>query len=409
LDAGIVIVGAGETGARAAAALRENGFDGAITLIGDEEHPPYERPPLSKAVMQAEDHPPVPRIAHTLRFDEWEIAHDIGQRVVAIDRGDRVLKLADGSTIAYARLLIATGARPRKLAIPGGDALLYLRTFADALVLRAHLVPGRRLAIIGGGFIGLEIAASARQRGCTVTVIEAAPRILMRGVPAEIAEVVAARHRAEGVTLITGTGLDRLEKRDGGVAVILADGSEVLADGVVAGVGAVPETALAEGAGLAIDNGVAVDAHLRTGDENIFAAGDCCSFPHPLYGGRRIRLEAWRNAQDQGAYAANAMMGGTEEYAAVPWFWSDQYDLHLQIAGLADEGERSVMREQGGGARIWFHLDDGGRLVAASGVGPIGRVARDMRLAEMLIARRAHPDPTALAAPETKLKALLPA
>jgi 3-phenylpropionate/trans-cinnamate dioxygenase ferredoxin reductase subunit len=409
LDAGIVIVGAGETGARAAVALRENGFDGAVTLVGDEEHPPYERPPLSKAVMQADDHPPVPQIAHTLRFDELEIAHDIGRRVTAISRGDKLLKLADGSTIPYGRLLIATGARPRKLAIPGGDALLYLRTFADALALREHLVPGRRLAIIGGGFIGLEIAASARQRGCAVTVIEMAPRILMRGVPAEIAEIVAARHQAEGVTLITGTGIERLEKRDGGVAVILADGREVLADGVVAGVGAVPETALAEAAGLALDNGVAVDAHLRTDDEDIFAAGDCCSFPHPLYGGRRIRLEAWRNAQDQGAYAAKAMMGASEEYAALPWFWSDQYDLHLQIAGLVDEGRRMVMRDQGEDARIWFHLDDAGRLVAASGVGPIGRVARDMRLAEMLIAKCARPDPAALAAPETKLKALLAA
>jgi 3-phenylpropionate/trans-cinnamate dioxygenase ferredoxin reductase subunit len=409
MDAGIVIVGAGETGARAASALRENGFDGAITLIGDEEHPPYERPPLSKAVMHAEEHPPVPRIGHTLRFDEWEIAHEIGQRAVAIDQGGRLLKLADGSVIPYAKLLIATGAKPRKLAMAGGDALLYLRTFADALVLRSHLEPGRRLAVIGGGFIGLEIAASARQRGCAVTVIEAAPRILMRGVPAEIAEVVAARHRAEGVALLTGTGLDRLEKRDDGVAVILADGSEVLADGIIAGIGALPETSLAAAAGLALDNGVAVDSHLRTADEHIFAAGDCCSFPHPLYGGRRIRLEAWRNAQDQGAYAAKAMMGASEEYAAVPWFWSDQYDLHLQIAGLADEGKRMVMRDQGEGARIYFHLDDAGRLVAASAVGPIGRVARDMRLAEMLVAKRAHPDPAALAAPETKLKALLAA
>jgi 3-phenylpropionate/trans-cinnamate dioxygenase ferredoxin reductase subunit len=154
---------------------------------------------------------------------------------------------------------------------------------------------------------------------------------------------------------------------------------------------------------------VAVDAHLRTDDEDIFAAGDCCSFPHPLYGGRRIRLEAWRSAQDQGAHAAKAMMGANEEYAALPWFWSDQYDLHLQIAGLVDEGRRMVMRDQGEGARIYFHLDDAGRLVAASAVGPIGRVARDMRLAEMLVAKRAHPDPAALAAPETKLKALLAA
>ncbi len=405
----MVIVGAGETGARAAAALRENGWDGAITLVGDEEHPPYERPPLSKAVMHAEAPPAVPRIGHTLRFDELEIAHDIGARAIAIDRVRHLLYLADGRTLPYGKLLIATGAKPRRLNVPGGDALLYLRTFADALALRAHLEPGRRLAVIGGGFIGMEIAASAAQRGCTVTVIEAAPRVLVRGVPAEIAEAVAARHRAAGVTLHTGVGIERIERTANGVAVIFADGTAVEADGVIAGVGALPDQALAESAGLAIDNGVAADGQLRTSDADIFAAGDCCSFPHPLYGGRRIRLEAWRNAQDQGAFAAKTMLGSSEEYAAVPSFWSDQYDLTLQIAGLVDEGRTMVVRELEDGARLFFHLADDGRLVAASGIGPTGKVGRDLRLAEMLIAKRATPGRADLASPAIRLKSLLAA
>jgi 3-phenylpropionate/trans-cinnamate dioxygenase ferredoxin reductase subunit len=272
-------------------------------------------------------------------------------------------------------------------------------------VLRARLRPGARIAIIGGGFIGLELAASARQRGCTVTVIEMAPRLLMRGVPAAIAEAIGERHRREGVEVVMGIAIAAIEPG----AVQLADSRVVAADTIIAGIGSIPETALASAAGLAVDNGIAVDERLATSDPDIFAIGDCASFPHPLYGGRRIRLEAWRNAQDQGAFVAGSLLGAGEAYRAVPWFWSDQYDLHLQIAGLVDAGSSTVVRDLGEGARVQFHLTDDGRLVAASSLGRLGLVAKEVRLAEMLIAKGARPDPASLASSKFKLKALLAA
>jgi 3-phenylpropionate/trans-cinnamate dioxygenase ferredoxin reductase component len=262
--------------------------------------------------------------------------------------------------------------------------------------------------VIGGGFIGLEIAASALERGCAVTVVEMAPRILGRAVPAEIAAVVADCHAQVGIEIITGIGLT-LIAREGDVEVVtLADGRRLVCDAIIAGVGAIPETSLAEAAGLETENGVRVDGQLVTSDPDILAAGDCCSFPHPIYAGRRMRLEAWRNAQDQGAHVAGSMLGDTKEYDTVPWFWSDQHDQTLQIAGMPDEGEVTVLRDVGGGGRLYFHLKADGRLVAASGVGPVSKVARDIRLAEMLIQRRAYPDAAQLADPGVKLKSLLP-
>jgi 3-phenylpropionate/trans-cinnamate dioxygenase ferredoxin reductase component len=227
----------------------------------------------------------------------------------------------------------------------------------------------------------------------------------MRGVPVEVAERVAKRHVAAGVDLRTGVCIERIGRHGDRESVILADGNVLDYDVVVTDIGAVPDTRLAEASGLAVENGVRVDEYLRTDDSDIYAAGDCCSFPHPLYDGRRIRLEAWRNAQDQGNVVATNMLGGKDAYAAVPWFWSDQYDQTLQVAGLSDEGASMVERELVG-AQLFFHLDADGRLVAASGIGPNG-VIRDIRLAEMLIAKRATPDPAALASPEVKLKSLL--
>jgi 3-phenylpropionate/trans-cinnamate dioxygenase ferredoxin reductase component len=403
----MVIVGAGEAGARAALALREYGFAGSITLVGEEPHAPYERPPLSKSVMLSRDEPTPKTILQPERLEEHAIDLRMEQRVVAIDRTARLVRTADGSAVAYDKLLIATGSRPRRLPIEGADAALYLRTFSDALALRRQLLGGIRLVIVGGGFIGLEIAAGAIERGCEVTVIEMAPRILVRGVPETIATVVAARHEAAGVRFHLAAQLVRIERTAGVLSVVLADGDTIHCDGVIAGVGAVPETTLAAEAGLDIDNGVKADANLRTSDPHIYAAGDCCSFPHPLYDGRRIRLEAWRNAQDQGAAVARNMLGPVAPYASVPSFWSDQYDQTLQIVGLPDAGAKTVRRDVSEAASLFFHLDTHGRLVAASGVGPTGKIARDIRLAEMLIAQRARPDPAALASPAIRLKSLL--
>jgi 3-phenylpropionate/trans-cinnamate dioxygenase ferredoxin reductase subunit len=405
----MVIVGAGECGARAALAFRENGFEGPVTLIGSETHAPYERPPLSKDAITDEAHPEPKHVALAERFAEQRIDLITGRDAVAIDREARAVKLSDGSAIAYEKLLLATGAVPRRLpmAEPLGERCLTLRTFDDALRIRGLLKPGVRVVIVGGGFIGLELAASARKRGAEAVVIEAQPRILMRGVPEAVAAVIAHRHGQAGAEIVTGQGISAITGSDKGVTVELASGRKIEADFAVVGIGAQPVTALAAEAGLAIDNGIAVDSLLRTSDENIFAAGDCCSFPLEIYGGRRVRLESWRNAQDQGMHAARNMLGGSDAFGVVPWFWSDQYDLSLQIAGLAEGATQVVRRDVGDGAFILFHLAEDGRLIAASGIGPGNAVARDIRLAEMMIAKGVKPDPAELAAPEVKLKKLL--
>lgn len=405
----IVIIGAGECGARAAFALREKGFGGEITLIGAEPHLPYERPPLSKDGLAEAALPRL--IAGAAGYEKARITVLTGVTVESIDRSRKAVTLSDGRSLDYDRLLLATGARPR--AFPGvpenAERIRMLRTHADALAIRAALKPGARLAVIGGGFIGLELAATARRLGAEVVLVEGLTRVLSRGVPEEIAAFVAGRHRREGVEIICGAQIAAIEEAGDGARLLLAGGARIEADMIVVGIGAVPNTELAEAAGLVIENGIAVDERLCTSDPDIYAAGDCCSFPLPHYGGRRVRLEAWRNAQDQGALAAANLIGAAETTASVPWFWSDQYEFTLQIAGLADGAETTVRRDMGEGAFILFHLDSEGRLIAASGIGPGNAVARDIRLAEMLIAAGATPDPLALASPETRLKKLLAA
>ncbi len=407
----MLIIGAGECGGRAALTLREQGYNGPITLVGSEPHLPYERPPLSKDAIVAEAEPAPKLIGDRQLFADRTIECVTGSAATAIDRATQSVTFTDGKILPYDKLLIATGAVPRILPLSGADGsrCAYLRTYDDALRIRGALRPGSRIAILGGGFIGLELAGSARARGAEVTVIEALPRILTRGVPEEIARVVDARHRAEGVTLACGKAVLGLRESASAIEIALSDGSVVSADLLIIGIGAVPVIGLAQKAGLAIENGIAVDDKLRTSDANIYAAGDCCSFPLGIYGGRRVRLESWRSAQEQGMLAARNMLGAGEATSAVPWFWSSQYDLTLQIAGLPDEGVRAVRRDLSDNAFILFHLDAAGRLVAASGIGPGNAVARDIRLAEMLIGRRAAPDPTALAQPHVKLKSLLAA
>ncbi|BCH29949.1 ferredoxin reductase [Mesorhizobium sp. L-8-10] len=408
---GMVIIGGGECGGRAALALREAGYEGSVTLVGAEPHLPYERPPLSKEVLVAETAPDPRWIGTGLGYEEAGIRCITGLAAAAIDRAAKTVTLADGATLAYDRLLLATGAAPRRLAAAdmAGPRIAYLRSYADALALRDHLAAGTDLAIIGAGFIGLELAASARRRGVKVTVIEAQPRILMRGVPEPIAAVVAQRHRDEGVDLRTACRIAGFAGRPDGVTILLEGGERIDAGLVVVGIGALPVTGLAEAAGLAVDNGVVVDRLLATSDPDIFAAGDCCSFPLALHGGRRVRLESWRSAQEQGALAAHNMLGTADPVSSAPWFWSDQYELSLQVAGLADGSERTVRRDLDDQAFILFHLDAGGRLVAASGIGPGNAVARDIRLAEMLIARGARPSEMELASLDVRLKALLAA
>lgn len=407
---GIVIIGAGEAGGRTALQLRENGLDGPIALVGEEAHLPYERPPLSKEALTDTEAAGPRVIVSPDVLDTAGITFLSSARATSIDRETKTVLLANGTELTYDKLVLATGATPRRL--PMAEDIrhcVYLRTHDDSVHIRQRLERGGHVVIIGGGFIGLEIAASARKRGCDVTIVEAQPRLLMRGVPAEIAEVIQREHEAHGARVLLGTGLRSITDAGEQASIELADGSTLLADLVVIGIGAVPNAALAEAAGLTIENGISVDRHLRTSDPAILAVGDCASFPAELFGGRRIRLESWRSTHDHARVAAVNLTGGEAVIDTVPWFWSDQHALGLQVAGLSDEGTTTVRRDVGDGAFILFSLAADGRLVAASGIGPGNAVARDIRLAEMLIAKRAHPDSALLASADTKLKALLAA
>ena len=400
---GMVIVGGGMAAARACINFRAHDYQGPITLVSEEALLPYDRPPLSKAsIVDEAGAEPV------LLLDEGIVASlkvdvRLGKAVTAINRAEKTITLSDGSKIAYGKLLLATGAKPRKLNCPGGKYALTLRDQQDTLVLREKFKPGKKIVVIGGGFIGLELASSASKLGCDVTLIEAQPRILMRGVPEPIAKMVHERHVKAGVTMIIGTGLSHLTAH----AVHLADGRVIAADTIIAGIGAAPEVQLAADAGLAIENGIACTAQMQTSDPDIYAAGDCASFAHEQMGGRRIRLEAWRSAQEQAATAVENMLGGSKAHVNVPWFWSDQYDLSLQITGMADMGPRTVVRAPAETALILFHLAEDGAIKGASGIGPGNSIARDIKLAEMMIAKQMKPDVGALSDPTVQLKSLL--
>jgi 3-phenylpropionate/trans-cinnamate dioxygenase ferredoxin reductase component len=404
-DAGMVIVGGGKAGARAAIAFRENGYEGSVTLVSDEALLPYDRPPLSKASISGEAEPEPVYLLDEGMMKSLNVRFLGGAAVSSVDRAAKSISLSDGKELGYERLLIATGAAPRKLSLAGAARALDLRDHSDAIAIRNGFSAGKNIAIIGGGFIGLELAASAVKRGCHVTVIEAQPRILMRGVPEEISKIIMARHEAEGNTILTGTAISHIDAE----SVVLADGRAIAADIVIAGIGASPRTGLAEMAGLLLDNGIACDTGMQTSDPHIFAVGDCCSFPHPVFGDMRLRLEAWRNASDQAVVAVENMLGGARVFEAVPWFWSDQFELTLQIAGMPSLGTSVIKRTLKDGAFILCHLDGNGKLVGASGIGPGNTIARDIRLLEMLIGKRITPDAAMLADGGSQLKALLKA
>jgi 3-phenylpropionate/trans-cinnamate dioxygenase ferredoxin reductase subunit len=392
--------------AAAALALRDTGYAGPPTLIGGEPHLPYERPPLSKAAITAGDKPLPDTIAASDRLPAASISLATANPAIKINRYEKTVLLADGSSIPYDNLPLATGAIPRRLLKPPARAA-YLRTYDDALHIRSRLHVGCRAVIIGAGLIGLELAASARKRGAAVSVIESQPRIHMRGVAEEIASAVAARHSAEGVEILCGRGITAIEENGSGVRISTTVGGKLEADTCVVGIGAVPATGLGQAAGLVIDNGIAVTECLRTSDPDIFAAHDCCSFPLVISKGLRTRLESWRNAQQQGVLAAKNMLGETLRHDAVPWFWSDQYDLTLYVAGLANERSTTIPRDLTDGAFLLFHLADDGRLVAASGIGRYA-VAKHIRLAEMLIAKEPCQRRTSWQRPISTLKRLSP-
>jgi len=410
MSAGMVIVGAGEAGTRAALTLRRQNYSGPVTLLSAENRPPYERPPLARELMYGTGEAAAPRPIvplHDLAAEHIDFRPGIS--VTRIDRDLKRVRTSDGNAYSYDCLLLATGAATHRLPLSGAASSRFhtFRTFDDAVALRERLEPGIRVAVIGAGFIGLEFAAAARHHGADVTVIESQPRILGRLMASEIVARVEARHRAAGVRLLTGTTIHMIEDGIGHSRLHLAQGGILDVDLVLVATGTFPETTLAQAAGLTIENGIAVDSFMRTSDRSIFAAGDCCSVPLELYGGRRVRLENWRAALEQGVLAARNMLDANAAYAAVPWTWSDQYEFGIEIAGLPDEGVSVVTREMADGVTL-YHLDAVGRLVAASALAPSGSIAHPMKIAEQMIAQRLSPDPTGLADPAVPLEELLP-
>jgi 3-phenylpropionate/trans-cinnamate dioxygenase ferredoxin reductase component len=339
----IVIIGAGQAGAQALQSLRAEGFDGPITMVGEEAYPPYQRPPLSKAYLLGS----FERARLFLKADAYYAEAGceliLNSHAVGIDRAQRRVELGDGRKLAYDKLLLATGARVRRLKCAGADlaGVHYLKTIADVDGLQTDFLPGKRIAIVGGGYIGLEVAAVGAKRGLDVTVFEAMDRLMARAVSAEISSFYTSEHQKAGVKIKLGTGVQAIEG-DGKVERVIAGGQTYGADLVLVGIGVVPCEELATLAGLGCDDGIVVDQYARTGDPHIWAAGDCTR--HVGREGHALRLECVQNAIDQAKHAASSMLGKDKIYREVPWFWSDQYDLKLQIAGLARPTDRLVLR-----------------------------------------------------------------
>lgn len=399
---GIVIVGAGQAGASLAAKLRALGYAGSLTLIGEESAPPYQRPPLSKGYLLGEMELERLYLRAPSFWEEQNVTLRLGAKVTAIDPAARTLSF-DGEAIGYDKLALTTGSVPRRLPAAIGGALggVYtVRTLADVDAMAPEFRQGRRLLVIGGGYIGLEAAAVAAKLGLEVTLVEMAPRILQRVASPETSAWFRNVHGDHGVKILEGTGLERLLGEDRVSAARLSDGTELAVDFVIVGVGIAPATELAEAAGLAIDNGIRTDEQGRTSDPAIWAAGDCASFP---YRGGRLRLESVGNAIDQAEVVAENMLGAAKPYEAKPWFWSDQYDVKLQIAGLNTGYDRIVTRRgEGDAVSFWYYQGD--RLLALDAMNDSRAYMVGKRLIEMEI-----PDPAAVENPATDLKALLKA
>jgi 3-phenylpropionate/trans-cinnamate dioxygenase ferredoxin reductase subunit len=399
---GIVIVGAGQAGASLAAKLRALGHQGPVTLIGEEPQPPYQRPPLSKAYLLGEMELERLHLRAPAFWDEQAVTLRLSTRVEAIDTEARSLRLQGGETLSYDDLALTTGSRPRQLpAAIGGDLdnVFTVRTLADVNRMAPAFRRGARALIVGGGYIGLEAAAVAAKLGLKVTLIEAAPRILQRVAAPETADFFRRLHQNHGVRILEGAGLSRLTGEGRVTGALLADGSELAADLVVVGIGILPNTELAGDAGIAVDNGIRTDELGLTSAPHVWAAGDCASFPH---GEGRIRLESVGNAIDQAEAVAANILGAGTPYHAKPWFWSDQYDVKLQIAGLNAGYDRIVTRPgEGGALSVWYYR--GATLLALDAMND----ARAYMIGKRLIEAGRSPDPALIADPASDLKALL--
>ena len=399
----VVVIGAGQAGTALVARLRSGGHMGLITLIGEEIAPPYQRPPLSKGYLMGELDAERLWLRGAAFYAEHAITLRLGARVYAIDPVAKTVTVG-ADVIGYDELVLTTGSSPRRLpAAVGGDlaGVYTVRMLTDVDAMKAEFVAGRRLVIVGGGYIGLEAAAVAAKLGLDVTVLEMAPRILQRVAAAETSDYVRALHVAHGVKILESTGLDRLMGDSRVTGARLPDGRILPADFVIAGVGILPGTALAEAAGLAIENGIKTDAHGRTSDPHIWAAGDCASFP---WQGGRLRLESVGNAIDQAEVVADNIMGAGISYDAKPWFWSDQYDCKLQIAGL-NTGYDNIVTRGPDGPSVSFWYFKGPSLLAVDAMND----PRSYMVGKRLIEQGKSPEKAALSNPATVMKDLLKA
>ena len=397
----VIVIGAGQAGASCVAKLRSEGFDGGITLIGAEPVIPYQRPPLSKAYLLGEMSVERLYLRPENFYEEQNIELQLGARATGIDTEAQTVTLGD-EVLGYDDLVLATGSVPRRLpASIGGDldGVFTVRGLADVDAMAPRFTEGARVLIVGGGYIGLEAAAVASKKGLQVTLVEMADRILQRVAAPETSDYFRTLHRAHGVDIREGVGLKRLTGTGAVDGAELSDGSSLEVDFVVVGVGIDPETTLAEAAGIAVENGIRTDARGCTSAPHVWAAGDCNSFP---YRGRRIRLESVPNAIDQAELVARNILGAGEDYVARPWFWSDQYDVKLQIAGLNADYDHVVTRPgEGGTMSYWYYRGD--ELLAVDAMND----ARGYMVGKRLIEGGKSPDPAAVADPATDLRALL--
>ena len=390
----ILIIGGGQAGAQAIDTLRKEGFSGRLVLIGDEPELPYQRPPLSKKYLSGEMAADRLPFRHRSFYDEHRIELKLGRQAVRLDAAARQVELADGEKLTYDRLLLCLGAESRRLSCPGAalPGVHYLRGVADVAPIRAGLKPQARVVIVGGGYIGLETAATSRKMGCEVTVLEMADRIMNRVVAPSVSQYFAAEHASHGVNIICNTRVVCLEGQERVERLVCADGSHHAADLVVVGVGAVAATELARKAGLACDNGIVVDEYCRTSDAAIYAAGDCTNHPSPRFG-RRVRLESVDNAFEQAKTAALNMLDRPVAHDRVPWFWSDQFDNKLLIVGLSQDYDRQVLRGDPASRSFSVCYLKGRELLAVEAVNH----SKDYMAARKLIAERTPLNPDRLA------------
>ena len=393
--------GAGHASGQAAASLRQAKFEGPITIIGDEAHVPYQRPPLSKQYLAGTQLADKVYLRAEKFYADKDIQLMLDTRATQIDPSTKTINLDNGETIAYEKLLISTGSRPRKLSIEGSDlsGIHYLRTMDDVDGIRADVKPGANLVIVGGGYIGLEVAAVGIELGMNVHVLEMEERILQRVTTPEMSAYYHKLHTDRGVHIHTQTGVTGFSG-NGSVEKVLCGDESFDADIVIVGIGIIPNIEIAEEAGIHCDNGIVVDDHCRTSDPDIYAAGDCTNHPNPLMN-KRLRLESVPNAMDQARVSTANMLGDDKVYAAIPWFWSDQYDLKLQMVGFSADGDSQVLRgDMDTHQFAIFYLKDG-KVVAADAVNS----PKEFMLCKQLVGKPA--DPAKLADPETDLKSLL--